>query len=556
MSMKNDTFLDTLLNCSVETEIKEFKEAKDNYDFKTLGKYFSALSNEARLKNVVCAWLIFGVQDKTGGIVGSAYRKEDLNFNKLKKEVADKVTDRLTFQDVYVKQYLGKRVVFFQIPAAPKGIPVAFEGHYYGRDGESLGPLNLTDMQKIQQATISDWSAEILVDATLEDLDSEAIDKARENYKKKFPNVALDVDQWTNVTFLNKTKVIRKGKITRTAIILLGKSESVHFLSPAQVRIRWILKSESNLEKDYELFSIPFLLSVDHVYSKIRNLKYRYIKDGTLFPEEIQRYEPFVIREAINNCIAHQDYEKGGMINVVEIGDEKLVFSNYGGFIPQSVEKVIMDDSPEEFYRNRFLVEAMFNLNMVDTIGSGIKKMFSFQKERLFPLPDYNFKDGKVTVTITGKVLNADFARVLSRHPDLSLDHVMVLDKIQKHFVVSEEDAKPLKELGLIEGRKPNYYISSRVVEETRNPTLKAQYIRHRGFDDEYYKKLVVNFVKKFGSATRKDIDALIVSKLPDVLHKDQKKIKINNLLGALRRSGVVVNLGTTNKPKYVCKND
>jgi ATP-dependent DNA helicase RecG len=82
-------------------------------------------------------------------------------------------------------------------------------------------------------------------------------------------------------------------------------------------------------------------------------LKYRYLKSGSLTPEEVDQYEPYSIREAINNCIAHQDYTKSGRINVIET-DDQLIFSNYGSFIPGSVEKVIREDAPEEFYRNVF----------------------------------------------------------------------------------------------------------------------------------------------------------------------------------------------------------
>ena len=40
-----------------------------------------------------------------------------------------------------------------------------------------------------------------------------------------------------------------------------------------------------------------------------------------------------IIREAMKNGIAHQDYTKGGRINVVEM-DDQLVFTNLGSFIP------------------------------------------------------------------------------------------------------------------------------------------------------------------------------------------------------------------------------
>ena len=227
----------------------------------------------------------------------------------------------------------------FQIPAAPRGIPVAFEGHYYGRDGESLVPLNIEEIERIRaQAGMEDWSARVISDAALDDLDPKAIEVARTNYKSKFPNKAAEVDLWDDVTFLNKAKLTIKGKITRAAILLLGREESEHFINPAQAKIRWVLKDGLGNDKDYRIEGCPLLLAVDKVYAKIRNLKYRYIKDGTLFPEEIDQYEPFVIREAINNCIAHQDYTKGGRINVIEMEDQ-LVFTNLGSFIPGSVEK-------------------------------------------------------------------------------------------------------------------------------------------------------------------------------------------------------------------------
>lgn len=102
----------------------------------------------------------------------------------------------------------------------------------------------------------------------------------------------------------------------------------------------------------------PLLQNTDLLFSRIRNLKYRYLPDQSLFPVEINQYDSYVIREALHNCIAHQDYELMGRINVVEMPDE-LIFTNVGNFIPQSVENVIKQDAPQEFYRNRCLAEAM-----------------------------------------------------------------------------------------------------------------------------------------------------------------------------------------------------
>ena len=544
--MKHDELLqtlDTLRNLTIETEIVEFKEAKNDFDFSKLGKYFSALSNEANLKNKKFAWLVFGVEDKHHTIVGSNYRPRRKDLDRLKGEIADKTINRITFTEIFeLKDFSEGRVVMFQIPAAPKGLPVSFEGHYYGRDGESLVPLNIEKIERIRaQVVEDDWSVAVVDGATLADLDETAIAQARENFKNKFPDKAKEVDGWNDVTFLNKAKVTIKGKITRAAILLLGKEESEHYLVSADAKIRWVLKTLDNQNKDYEIFSIPFLLAVDKVFGKIRNLKYRYLPDGTLFPNEVLRYEPFVIRESLNNAIAHQDYTKGGRINVIEVEDDHLIFTNLGRFIPGSIENVIDNNAPEEYYRNKFLAMAMFNLNLVDTIGSGIIKMFHAQKDKFFPLPDYEVSNERVMVTITGKILDMDYARLLAQNASLSLDDIIMLDKVQKKKILSATEIGYLKQRKFIEGRKNNYYLSYRVVKPTEDEGLMSEYVANKSFDDEYFKKLILEYITKQGKTRRRAIDNFIIPKLSAVLSEKQKKEKVKNFLSSLRMKGVII---------------
>jgi len=269
---------------------------------------------------------------------------------------------------------------------------VKFKGTAYIRVGSYTKKLSdfPEKERKIWKKEVAyDWSAQICPEAMIDDLDSEAISKARKEYKNKFPHLSDEIEQWDDATFLNKAKLTIKGRITNTAIILLGKPESEHFITPSVAKITWVLKHANNIERDYEHFGPPFMLSAERVFTKIRNSKYRYLPDGSLFPVEISQYDGWVIREALHNCIAHQDYELRGRINIVENPNE-LIFTNVGNFIPGNVETVITQDSPPEIYRNRFLADAMFNLNMIDTIGSGIKRMFEIQRNRFFPLPDYD----------------------------------------------------------------------------------------------------------------------------------------------------------------------
>jgi ATP-dependent DNA helicase RecG len=516
-----------------ETEIVEFKEAKNKYDFNKLGKYFSALSNEANLHREKFAWLIFGVRDHDKAFINTNFRHDSKNLHSLKAEIANHTTNRITFIDIYETRQNNKRIVVFQIPAAPQGIPIAWKGHYYGRDGEELQPLNLEEIERIRaQANLKDWSAEILPNADINDLSKDAIIRARELFIVKNPKLKNEISNWDDITFLNKAKLTIKGKITRTAILLLGKSEVEHYINPASSKITWILKDKNNIEKDYEHFTCPLLLNTQKVFEKIRNLKYRYLPYGTLFPEEINQYDPYIVREALNNCIAHQDYTIGGRIIVIENEDAHLIFINAGKFIPQSIEEVIFSDAPEHRYRNKFLAEAMVNLNMIDTIGSGIRKMFIIQKSKYFPLPEYDLYDDKVKLTITGKILDIKYAVKLAQINDLSLQEIYLLDKVAKHKQLTNTEIRVLRNKKLIEGRKPNFHISesvAKVIDE------KAKYIKQRGFDDQYYMDLIIKYLKEFKKASRADFKNLLFNKFPDILTNEKKENKIKNLLQKMK---------------------
>jgi ATP-dependent DNA helicase RecG len=529
--------LDDLLALSAENEVVEFKEAKNGYDFHKLGRYFSALSNEANLKGVRSAWLVFGVNDLRR-VVGSAFRPLRKDLDSLKEEIANKTTNRITFIEIHEVHRAEGRVVMLEIPAAPKGLPVAFEGHYHGRDGQALGALNLEEIERIRaQSTVEDWSAVIVPEAGLADLDDEALAVARRNYKSKLPDKAAEVDTWDDLTFLNKARLTIKGRQTRASLLLLGREEAEHFLLPADPKIRWLLKDSAGNDRDYALFGMPLL----------RNLKYRYIREGTLFPDELDQYEPYAIREALNNCIAHQDYALAGRINVVE-RDESLSFTNKGCFVPGDVQRVVMEDAPEEHYRNRFLATAMFNLKMVDTAGGGIRKLFLFQRQRFFPMPDYDLSGNRVQLTLTGKVLDMDYARQLARDGGLNLQDIIALDKVQKRLALNADEERRLKSRGLIEGRRPNYFIARTLAQQTGQ---KARYSKNRAFDKQYYLDLICKAIKEHGTMARKDIDELLWNKLPDWMDDKQRKAKVGNLLTELRRDGRIINRGSFTHPSW-----
>ncbi len=537
--------LDELLRLPAETEWVEFKHNNDNPQ--EIGEYLSALSNGAALHGKRTAYLVWGIEDGTHAVLGTTFRpKQAKKGNEdLESWLLRQLSPRIDFT-IREFERNGAPVVLFAVQAA-NSTPVRFSGEAFIRVGSYKKklkdfPEKERQLWQILSESPEDWSAQVVKGATLAYLDPAALVFARTQYRQKHPQQTAEADAWDDPTFLNKTKVCVGGKVTRAALLLLGKPESAHLLSPAQARITWVLRDENKQEKDYEHFDLPLILAGDKVLQKVRNLTVRHLPSGTLFPHEVTQYDPWVMREILHNCIAHQDYTMGGRINVVETPDT-LLFTNLGSFIPGSVEEMIRSDAPPEVYRNPFLAQAMVNLNMIDTIGSGIKRMFTRQRERSFPMPDYELDDPKkVAVRLTGQVLDENYTQLLLSQTELDLMDVIALDKVQKKRPVDEESFKRLKALKLIEGRRPNLFVSAQIAAATGD---KAAYIKNRAFDKQHYKDMVVAYLEKFGEATRADLDALLLAKLSDVLEDKQKRLFIMNLLQEMKREGLIAPEGS-----------
>ena len=544
------SLIDELLLKGKELEWLEFKQG-DATDAQRLGKYISGLANAANYNNVSFGYLVFGIKNETLDIVGTNYnylnKKE--KGSELDFYIRRNLNPSIHFQ-YFVCDYEGNRLEIFKIPAA-QNIPVSFENETYTRVSSSLTELKkYPDRMRAILNSHIDWSAEIVPNATLEDLDAYAIQKAREIYKEKNKNKSFykEIDNWSNEVFLDKLKVTINGKVTNTALILLGKSEASHLLSPKVAQITWKLDTE---EKAYEHFSMPLFLAVNDVLAKIRNVNYKFFPTNQLISIEVPKYDNESILEALNNCIAHQDYSLNSRIIVTE-KINKLIFENASGFFEGNAEDYFLGEKTPKNYRNKWLVEAMVNLNMIDSMGYGIFKMLKSQKERYFPLPDYSKSKGsEVILEIYGHSIDENYSKLLiEKKNDLSTTEVILLDKVQKKQMIEKDAATLLKKKNLIEGRYPSIYIASHIAEVTN---AKADYIRNRGFDDAYYKKMILDFITEYGKATKEDLDKLILDKLSQVLDEQQKKNKLRNLIYAMHnKDKTIVNKGSTRKPVWI----
>lgn len=553
--------LEKLLRLPREKATVEFKS---NWELpQDIGQYISALANSAALNGHDRAWLVWGVNDTSRAVTGTVFDpftqkvKEGANQSLIMwLQVMLAPRAELCFHEV---QYLQHRMVMLEIHPA-RSAPVAFQHVRYVRvDSHKVKLADYPDKEARLWAMLGskeDWSGALVPGATLNDLDASAIAMARLRFTEfltrsepdasRHDSIRIEVANWDDATLLNKAHITKQGRITRAALLLLGKDEAAHFLAPADTKISWVLRDAHNATVTSLPFGMPFLLATERVYARIRNLTLDHMPDGTLFPTPVPQYDPWVLREALHNCVAHQDYLLGGKINVVEHPD-RLVLTNLGLFIPGSVEWMLAHQSPPEHYRNQWLIDGMIRLRLIDQAGSGIRRMFDTQRQRLFPLPDYVFGSTpqdhpRVELTLQGQVLDPKFTRALMARSDLTLEQVMLLDRVQKGQKLSPEEAKTLRTMGLIEGRAPKYFISANVADAVGQ---KATYIHNRGLDDGYYQQLVLDYLKKYSKASRADLDALLLAKLPDVLTASQKANKVKNLLQGMRRAGLIHPMGS-----------
>lgn len=478
--------------------------------------------------------MVMGVWDKTHTVEGTNYLESELSRNKLKQDVSYHTTDNLTFRDIIPLEVEGKRVLLMKIPATPRNIVMKWKGIAYGRNGESLEPLNLQKQDEIrQQAPIPDWSAELIDGVTIADLDDLALAKARVMYKKVHSNISPDViDGWSKEEFLGRSEVMRDGKLTRAAILLLGKPGTEINLKPAVAQITWTLYNEEDRPVDYEHFGVPFLLTVDEVLSKIRNLTMRELPGGTLFPDVMKQYDEYSIREALHNALAHQDYRLQQRVVLVE-RTNCLYYANGGSFIPGTVEDALNAIGPQRHYRNECLCNAMVHFNMIDTIGRGIKTIFDEQKKRFFPMPDYDIDRDRcsVAVTIYGKMIDEKYTKLLKSDAGnkLNLRECIMLDAVQKGRTLPADGYKHLKDKGLIVGSKKNYHISEEVAKITNQL---GKFVHDFGVPSDDMKLKIMTVAKKAGKDgfKRKDAYEAILNLLP-TNNSEKENLRITGYL-------------------------
>ena len=532
-------------------EWKEMKNLKNSFAGDEKDDVISYVSAIANMEG---GHLVIGAQDKTLEIVGTDLTRFNLNAQsavwKLLEHCTNLSSEGLSINE-YTTEDTQKTVWIIHIPKHMPRRPVYAHKKPWQRVDDSLVVMTQERLSAILEEPIfeaKDWSAEFVPNATLADLDELAVAKARVMFKKvhvsKMPSE--EIDAWSVEELLYNSGIMIEGKLTRAAIILLGKPVSLFKLRPAVVEVTWTLRDEHQEVVDYEHFTAPFILTVDQILSKIRNLTMRELPGGTLFPDTMKQYDDYTIREALHNAIAHQDYTLQQRINFVE-NPGYLYYENGGSFIPGTLQKALATKGPQRHFRNECLCRAMVDFNMIDTVSRGIKKMFNEQWRRHFPMPDYEIDalNKEVGVKIYGNSINEKYTKLLKENDSLTLEDCILLDAVQKGHRISEDNVVALLERGLLEGDTSEYRISLDVAKKTRQL---PEYTRNRGLDKSKIQQMILQYIQNAGStgAKRDAIFDYLKEVLPQNKTQEQQERMVGNVLSEMKDSGAIVPEGRT----------
>ena len=519
-----------------ECECKEFKNLKNEFCGKEKNDIISYVS---ALSNMEGGHLVIGVVDKTLEIVGTDTYNFDVQKAKLRltEQCANLPSEGLSVEE-FITEDTHKTVWVIHVPKHMKRLPVYAHSKAWQRLNDSL--VELTDSRRNaildERESMYDWTAQIIEDATIEDLDYDAIRLAREGYKQRYPQFANECDTWSDRVFLDKSCLTIDGKITRTTLLLVGKEDKAHKLNHI-AQIVWKCFQDGQTFGD--IYTIPFIRTTSELLNRIRNYRFKIYPKNSLIPAEVWKYDTESILEGLHNSIAHQNYESGSRIIVTEDKD-KLTFENSGYFYEGSYDQYITGEKTPRNYRNPALVKAMVNIKMIDTQGYGIHKMFLSQKKRYLPMPDYDKSTAtEVVLTLPGTVIDENYSLMLLENRNLSLMDAVLLDYVQKGKSISSEAVAILRKRKLIEGRLPHIFISKDIAQVTDQ---RIEYSKHKGLDDKKCEALLIDSLKDHGSLTKGEIRNLFWNVISDQLNDRQKETKVYNILRKMKKQNIISN--------------
>ncbi len=515
-----------------EDEHLEFKEARNSFEFEDLVRYCAALANEGGGK------IVLGVTDTIPrAVVGS---RAFADLERTKAGLVERLHLRIQVQEI---QHPNGRVLIFDAPPRPIGMPIQYKGSYWMRAGESLVPMTPDMLKRIFDEGGPDHSAELRSDATIADLDSAALARLRALWNRKTSNAAIQ--NLSDSQLLTDLELMFDSLLTNAALVLCATKAALgRFLPQAEVIFEY-RGSESSLQfQQREEYRRGAILFLDELWAAInlRNDVQQY-REG-LFIWDIRTFNESVVREAILNAISHRDYRLAGSVFVRQY-PRRIEVVSPGGFPPGIDQTNILErQSP----RNRRIAEVLQKCGLVERSGQGVNRMFEECIRESKPKPDFSGTDDhQVSLTLRGEVQDPRFLQFLEqvgrdRLSSFTTQDLLVLDLVHHEQPVPEPLHARMDRLvddGVIErvgrGRGTRYILSRKFY---RFLGKRGVYTRKRGLDRETNKALLLKHIEDNRQEGSQLGDLMQV--LPALT-----RYQVQTLLRELKGEGRIASVGT-----------
>jgi len=520
-----------------EDEHLEFKEAKNQYSTEKLIRYCSALANEGGGK------MVLGVTNKKPRRVAGT-RAFD-NLNSIKARLVHQLGLRIEATVLY---HPNGRVLVFEVPSRPIGMPIACDGAYLMRAGESLVAMTPDQLRRIFDEAVPDFSAETCPKATLDDLDSVATENMRAMWVRKSGNEALY--NLSKKQLLDDAELVVDGEVTYAALVLLGTHRALgRHLAHSEVIFEYRSSEASTPFQQRKEWRQGFFLFDEELWNVIdtRNDVHHY-QDG-LFVGDIPTFDRRVVREALLNAVSHRDYRDGGSTFVRQF-PRKLEIVSPGGFVPGvTPENILWKQAP----RNRRIADVFAKCGLVERSGQGARLMFERSIRESKARPDFSGTDDyQVFLTLPGEVQDPRFLEFFQKIGAETLSAFSTQDFLVVDFIHRDQAVPPdlqgclpkLLDLGIIEsraGNKKRYFLSRRFYGSLGQ---KGTYTRKRGLDRETNKELLLKHIEDSEEeGARFEELAQVLPALP--------RSSIQRLMRELREEGRVHLVGRTRSARW-----
>lgn len=444
-----------------------------------------------------------------------------------------------------------KRVLIIEVPSRPAGKVYKYEDVPLMRVGEELKPMDDKTYLSIIQEQEPDFSEQYCLEATMDDLDENAIRVLKGKYARKQHNPSFI--SISNEQALSDLKLISNGKITNAAILLVGKETSIEQYFPQAKVFLEYRKTEAQVEyNNRKVFGQPFYILIDQLWNAIneKNESIPVREESYIF--DIPYFNEMVIREIVNNAFAHRDYRKNSEI-VIKLYPTKMEIINAGGF-PQGVtlENLLTVPSTP---RNRLLSDVLSKTGIVERSGQGIDKIFLYTLAEGKPEPNYSYSDDFfVTAILYATIKDLGFAMFvqsiqneLADDEKLSVFEVLALCKVRdgEHKNIDKKIAIKLEHKNCIEKHgKTNaqfYTLPRRYYEMTGK---EADYSMLVDWNVEQFLAVLSPYLVKYKKAKKADIVKIVGD------HITEKQLR--SYLSKLRKEGIIKTEGSKRYTSYM----